>query len=388
MEFIFYLIVILLFTKLAGDLSVRIGQPAVLGKLIVGIILGPAVLGWVENGEFISEISEIGVLLLMFIAGLETDLEQLKKNWKAAFAVAVGGIILPFIGGYGAAVAFGLSNNLALFFGTLFCATSVSISVQVLKEMNKLNSPEGTTILGAAVIDDVLVVILLAVMMSVLGTGSDISIGMLIGKKVIFFVVILLASWFVVPRVMKWLAPLRVTEAVVTAALVVCFGFAYFAEWVQMAGIIGAFAAGIAISQTSYRHAVEEKIQPIAYSIFVPVFFVSIGLNVTFDGIGDHMWLLITITIIACVTKLLGGWLGARLTGFNGRSSLVIGSGMVSRGEVALIIAATGLHAGLLLRDYFTPVVIMVIATTLITPPLLKLTFREKRKLPSPASYE
>lgn len=388
MEFIFYLIVILLFTKLAGDLSVRIGQPAVLGKLIVGIILGPAVLGWVENGEFISEISEIGVLLLMFIAGLETDLEQLKKNWKAAFAVAVGGIILPFIGGYGAAVAFGLSNNLALFFGTLFCATSVSISVQVLKEMNKLNSPEGTTILGAAVIDDVLVVILLAVMMSVLGTGSDISIGMLIGKKVIFFVVILLASWFVVPRVMKWLAPLRVTEAVVTAALVVCFGFAYFAEWVQMAGIIGAFAAGIAISQTSYRHAVEEKIQPIAYSIFVPVFFVSIGLNVTFDGIGDHMWLLITITIIACVTKLLGGWLGARLTGFNGRSSLVIGSGMVSRGEVALIIAATGLHAGLLLRDYFTPVVIMVIATTLITPPLLKLTFREKRKLPSSASYE
>jgi len=388
MEFIFYLIVILLFTKLAGDLSVRIGQPAVLGKLIIGIILGPAVLGWVENGEFISEISEIGVLLLMFIAGLETDLEQLKQNWKAAFAVAVGGIILPFIGGYGAAVAFGLSNNLALFFGTIFCATSVSISVQVLKEMNKLNSPEGTTILGAAVIDDVLVVILLAVMMSVLGTGSDISIGMLIGKKVIFFVVILLASWFVVPRVMKWLAPLRVTEAVVTAALVVCFGFAYFAEWMQMAGIIGAFAAGIAISQTSYRHAVEEKIQPIAYSIFVPVFFVSIGLNVTFDGIGDHMWLLIAITIIACVTKLLGGWLGARLTGFNGRSSLVIGSGMVSRGEVALIIAATGLHAGLLLRDYFTPVVIMVIATTLITPPLLKLTFREKRTLPSSASYE
>ena len=378
MEFILYLVLILLFTKIAGDLSVRIGQPAVLGKLIVGIILGPAVLGWVEQGSFINELSEIGVLLLMFIAGLETDLKQLRENWAAAFAVAVGGIILPFIGGYGVAVAFGFSQNYALFFGVIFCATSVSISVQVLKEMNKLNSREGTTILGAAVIDDVLVVLLLAVMMSVVGAGDDISIGLLIGKKLLFFLVITLAGWFVVPKWMKWMAPLKVTEAVITAALVICFAFAYFAEWLQMAGIIGAFAAGIAVSQTHYKHTVEQKVEPIAYSIFVPIFFVSIGLNVSFDGISAQWGFLILITIIACITKLLGGWIGARLTGFNSHSSLIIGAGMVSRGEVALIISATGLQSGLLLPEYFTSVVIMVIITTLVAPPLLKLFYREK----------
>lgn len=187
MEFVWYLVLILLFTKLAGDLSVRLGQPAVLGKLIVGILLGPAVLGWIDSNEFIHYVSEVGVLLLMFIAGLETVVEQLKKIWKSAVAVAVGGIILPFIGGYGVAELFGFSVNYALFMGVLFSATSVSISVQVLKDLDRLGSKEGTTILGAAVVDDILVVILLAFMMSFLGTGQEISMGLLIGKKVLFF---------------------------------------------------------------------------------------------------------------------------------------------------------------------------------------------------------
>ncbi|MFC4305397.1 cation:proton antiporter [Cohnella boryungensis] len=380
MMFLLYLVLILFFTKVAGEASVRLGQPAVLGKLIVGILLGPAVLGWVQQGAFIDELSEIGVLLLMFIAGLETDLEQLRKNWRSSLAVAVGGIILPFAGGYSSALAFGLSQSYALFFGIIFCATSVSISVQVLKEMNQLNSREGTTILGAAVLDDVLVILLLAVMMSVLGTGGEISIPLLIGKKALFFLGVIVAGWFAVPKVMKWMAPLRVTEAVVTAALVVCFSFAYFAEWLEMAGIIGAFAAGIAIAQTGYKEAVERKVEPIAYSIFVPVFFVSIGLNISFAGIGQQWGFLLLITVIACLTKLVGGGIGARLTGFNTRSSLLIGSGMVSRGEVALIIAATGLQAGLLLPEYFTSVVLMVIVTTLATPPLLKALSREKQR--------
>lgn len=199
MEFILYLLLILLFTKLAGDLSVRLGQPAVLGKLLVGILLGPAVLGWVQPGGFIHYMSEIGVLLLMFIAGLETDLKQLRENWKAALAVAVGGILLPFIGGYGIGAWFGFADHNSLFLGVILSATSVSISVQVLKEMDRLNSPEGSTILGAAVIDDILVVILLAVLMSFFGTGSDISIPLLIGKKLLFFAVAILAGWLAVP---------------------------------------------------------------------------------------------------------------------------------------------------------------------------------------------
>ncbi|MET3939882.1 monovalent cation:proton antiporter-2 (CPA2) family protein [Paenibacillus sp. PvP094] len=380
MEFVLVLAIILIFTKIAGDLSVRLGQPSVLGKLIVGVILGPALLGWVQPTDFIHHMSEIGVLLLMFIAGLETDLEQLKKNWKSAFAVAVGGVILPFIGGYGSAIAFGMTQAHALFFGLLFCATSVSISVQTLKDMNQLSSREGTTILGAAVVDDVLVVVLLAVMMSLLGAGAgDVSIGLLIGKKALFFVIIAFAGWWLVPRIMKWMAPLRVTETVITAGLIICFGFSYFAEWMGVAGIIGAFAAGIAISQTNFKHEVETKLEPIAYSIFVPVFFVSIGLNVTFDGVGSQILLIVVISLIAIITKWIGGGVGARLTGFDRSSSMAIGAGMISRGEVALIIASTGLTSGLLDPEYFTSVVIMVIITTLVTPPLLKLTFARKK---------
>lgn len=380
MEFILTLIMIMLFTKIAGDLAVRIGQPAVLGKLIIGVVLGPAVLGWVHDGEMIQEISEIGVLLLMFIAGLETDLEQLKRSWKSALAVAVGGIILPFIGGYSLAVLFGIPHMYALFFGTIFCATSVSISVQVLKDLNKLSSKEGTAILGAAVLDDVLVVLLLAFIMSIVGTGDVESIGLIVAKKGIFFAVAVLAGWLFVPRVMKWLAPLRVTEAVITAAIVICFAFAYFAELLGMAGIIGAYAAGIAISQTSYKETVERRVEPIAYSIFVPVFFVSIGLNVTFEGVGSQIWFTVLISLMAIFTKLIGCGIGARMTGFNNKSSMIIGSGMISRGEVALIIAAIGLESGVLLPEFYTPVIIMVIITTLITPPLLKMLLTEKEK--------
>ncbi|WP_152391729.1 cation:proton antiporter [Paenibacillus guangzhouensis] len=379
MELVLQLVIILVCTKLAGDLTVKLGQPAVLGKLIIGIIIGPAMLGWVQNGDLLKELSQIGVLLLMFIAGLETDLEQLRKNWKSAFAVAIGGIILPFIGGYGASLFFGLSNNYALFMGLLLCATSVSISVQTLKDMNQLSTREGTTILGAAVVDDVLVVILLAFMMSLLG-GGDVSLGLVIGKKVLFFAGAAVLGIFAVPWIMKLFAPLRVTEALISGALIICFGFSYLAEWLGVAGIIGAFAAGIAISQTPYKHDVEHRLEPIAYAIFVPIFFVSVGLDVTFEGVGSQIWFIVVFTIVAIITKLIGSGVGARLTGFDLRSSIGIGSGMVSRGEVALIIATTGLSSGLLAQEYFTPLVIVVILTTLVTPPMLKMSFQSKSK--------
>lgn len=378
MGFILDLVLILIFTKLAGHFSVKLGQPSVLGELIAGVILGPAVLGWIHQTSFIHEFSEIGVLILMFIAGLETDLEQLRKNWKAALAVAVGGILLPFIGGYSAALSFGFEQGHALFLGLLLCATSVSISVQTLKEINKLNSKEGTTVLGAAVVDDILVVVLLAVMMSLLGTGESVSIGSLVGKKVLFFVVIIAASIWLVPLVMKWLSKFKVSETVISGGIIIALAFSYFAEWMGVAGIIGAFAAGIAISQTPFKHTVETKLEPIAYSLFVPVFFVSIGLNVNFEGVGSQVWFIIIISIVAVVTKLFGGAIGARITGFNMHSSLSIGAGMISRGEVALIIAGTGLAAGLLDPAYYTSVIIMVIVTTLVTPPLLKMMFSDK----------
>ena len=378
-EFFFQIALILLSTKLAGDLSVRLGQPSVLGKLIVGIVIGPAILGWIENSELLTQLSNVGVILLMFMAGLETDLEELNENRNSSLAVALGGIVLPFVGGYVAGLVIGMEQGNAVFLGLLLCATSVSISVQTLRDLGKMKTRESTTMLGAAVFDDILVVILLAFAMSFLGT-DDVNLTMIILKKVVFFASIILIGWKGVPAIMRWLSPLRVSESIVSAALIICFSFAYFGELLGIAGIIGAFAAGIAISQTNYKHEVEKKVEPIAYAMFVPVFFVSIGMNITFDGIGDQIWFILALTVIAVFTKLIGCGFGARMTGFDAKSSAIIGAGMVSRGEVALIIAGTGLSSGLLAQDYFTAIVIVVILTTMITPPMLKYTFGAKDK--------
>ncbi|MES5943215.1 MULTISPECIES: monovalent cation:proton antiporter-2 (CPA2) family protein [unclassified Bacillus cereus group] len=378
-EFFFQIALILLSTKLAGDLSVRLGQPSVLGKLIVGIVIGPAILGWIENSELLTQLSNVGVILLMFMAGLETDLEELNANRNSSLAVALGGIILPFVGGYVSGLVMGMEQGNAVFLGLLLCATSVSISVQTLRDLGKMKTRESTTMLGAAVFDDILVVILLAFAMSFLGT-DDVNLTMIILKKVVFFASIILIGWKGVPAIMRWLSPLRVSESIVSAALIICFSFAYFGELLGIAGIIGAFAAGIAISQTNYKHEVEKKVEPIAYAMFVPVFFVSIGMNITFDGIGNQIWFILALTIIAVLTKLIGCGFGARMTGFDAKSSAIIGAGMVSRGEVALIIAGTGLSSGLLAQDYFTAIVIVVILTTMITPPMLKYTFGAKDK--------
>ncbi|AXK17698.1 cation:proton antiporter [Bacillus toyonensis] len=378
-EFFFQIALILLSTKLAGDLSVRLGQPSVLGKLIVGIVIGPAVLGWIENSELLTQLSNVGVILLMFMAGLETDLEELNANRNSSLAVALGGIILPFVGGYVSGLVMGMEQGNAVFLGLLLCATSVSISVQTLRDLGKMKTRESTTMLGAAVFDDILVVILLAFAMSFLGT-DDVNLTMVILKKVVFFASIILIGWKGVPAIMRWLSPLRVSESIVSAALIICFSFAYFGELLGIAGIIGAFAAGIAISQTNYKHEVEKKVEPIAYAMFVPVFFVSIGMNITFDGIGNQIWFILALTVIAVFTKLIGCGFGARMTGFDAKSSAIIGAGMVSRGEVALIIAGTGLSSGLLAQDYFTAIVIVVILTTMITPPMLKYTFGAKDK--------
>ncbi|MDM5427057.1 cation:proton antiporter [Bacillus mycoides] len=378
-EFFFQIALILLSTKLAGDLSVRLGQPSVLGKLIVGIVIGPAIFGWIENSELLTQLSNVGVILLMFMAGLETDLEELNANRNSSLAVALGGIVLPFVGGYVAGLVVGMEQGNAVFLGLLLCATSVSISVQTLRDLGKMKTRESTTMLGAAVFDDILVVILLAFAMSFLGT-DDVNLTMIILKKVVFFASIILIGWKGVPAIMRWLSPLRVSESIVSAALIICFSFAYFGELLGIAGIIGAFAAGIAISQTNYKHEVEKKVEPIAYAMFVPVFFVSIGMNITFDGIGDQIWFILALTVIAVFTKLIGCGFGARITGFDAKSSAIIGAGMVSRGEVALIIAGTGLSSGLLAQDYFTAIVIVVILTTMITPPMLKYTFGAKNK--------
>lgn len=380
---VFQLAIILLASKIAGDVSVRLGQPSVLGKLLIGIILGPSVLGLVHDTEILEELSQIGVILLMFIAGLETDIDEFKRTGKASAFVGFGGIIVPLLLGYVSGTILNLSTIESWFLGLLLSATSVSISVQALKEMNRLKSREGATILGAAVIDDVVVIIALAFLMSM--AGGDVHLGAMILKKVIFFAGAILIGWKIVPWILARFAPLRVTEAIISAALIICFTYAYLAEYAGVAAIIGAYIAGVAISVTNYKHEVFEKVETISYSIFVPVFFTSIGVSAQFSGIVENIGLIVSLSIVAILTKLVGSSLGAKASGFGWRSSLGIGAAMVSRGEVALIISAIGLESNLLSQDLFAVIVVVVLVTTIVTPPMMKLLFTERGQVKSNA---
>ncbi|MEH7505730.1 cation:proton antiporter [Neobacillus drentensis] len=371
---ILQLAIILIASKIAGSLSVRLGQPSVLGKLLIGIVLGPAVLGLVNETETLAEFSQIGVIFLMFIAGLETDIDEFKRTGKAATFVGFGGIIVPLVLGYFAGIILNLSTMESWFLGLLLSATSVSISVQALKEMNRLKTPEGATILGAAVIDDVVVIIALAFLMSF--AGGDVHLTTVIFKKVVFFAGAILVGWKVVPLFLKKFSTLKVTETVISSALIICFVYAYLAEYTGIAAIIGSYIAGVAISVTDFKHEVFEKVETISYSIFVPVFFTSIGITAEFAGISKNIGLIAILSLLAILTKLIGAAIGAKAAGFGWNSSWGIGTAMVSRGEVALIIAAIGLESMLLSQSMFAVIVVVVLVTTIVTPPMMKWFFK------------
>lgn len=377
MSFVFQLALIIVATKVAGDIAVRLGQPSVLGKLLVGIALGPALLNWVQPTDTLETFSTIGVLLLMFFAGLETDMKELNRNRTSSLAVAIGGIVLPFATGYLLGYAFDWGIPASLFLGITLSATSVSISIQTFKELGKSKSKESSTVIGAALVDDVLVVIFLSILLSLL-TATDMSLLSVIGKKVTFFALAAVLVWKVVPWGMRLLAKLKISEAAISGGIVIALLFAVCAEAFGVAGIIGAFLAGIGVSRTSYKREIETKLEPIAYAIFVPVFFVSIGLSVSFHGMIDNLLFIVLLTLVAIGSKWIGSGLGARLTGFNARSSSIIGAGMISRGEVALIIAAIGLQVELLSKPHFSAVILAIVFTTVATPPILKALLHRK----------
>ena len=384
MIFLRTLTLVLLSTAVVGHLCRRINIPAVVGQLLVGIILGPAVLGWVANNSFMHTFSEIGVIILMFMAGLESDLDLLKRYLKPSLAVAVFGVILPVGLVYWFGTFFDLTTEGALFLGVTFAATSVSITVEVLKEMNKLTSKEGSTILGAAVIDDILAVLILSVLISVYGNVGGANGTGNLGLNLIFQV-IYFAGVYVI---FKWLAPilmslgekLEVPASVVLMSLVMCLGMGYLADLVGLSAVVGSFFAGLAVGQTEYRDEVDHSIVPIGYAVFILMFFVSIGLNMTFDGFFKDLKFTIPLLILALFTKWAGCGFGARITGLSFHSSSIIGAGMVSRGEMALIVAQAGFEAGLLHKDFYSGVILVIILTTILAPGLIKWTLGQQEK--------
>jgi Kef-type K+ transport system membrane component KefB len=389
--------VIIASAKLAGATSSRLGQPAVFGELLVGLALGPTalnLLGWpvfVGAGgsallPVVRDLADIGVILLMFIAGLETDLGEMRRVGHVAFWAAAGGVVLPLAAGAGVAVAFGMPLFWqGIFIGTILTATSVSITAQTLMDIGALRSREGTVILGAAVIDDVMGIILLSLVVAFAhteGSVDPVTLALVAGRLVAYFTVAALAGTLF-EAIARRARMLGVSQGLLGGVLVVVFLYAWAAEFVGgVAAITGAYLAGVFFSRTSFKREIDAGIHPLTYSMLVPVFFVGIGLQANGRQLGGHVGFTLAIVAVAIVTKAIGSGTAARLLGFGRIEALRVGVGMISRGEVGLIVASYGLAHDIIGVDVFSASVIMVLATTMVTPPLLRLTFPRGPRAP------
>ncbi len=387
-EFLFDIALILMSTKLLGLLTKKIQLPQVVGALLAGLILGPACLNILHETEFIVQLAELGVIVLMFTAGLETDISELKKTGKASIIIALFGMIVPLIGGFAIAAAFnqgGISDASApiilqnIFIGIILTATSVSITVETLKELGKLSTRAGNAILGAAIIDDILGVIALTVVTS--ATNTDVSIGLVLIKIVLFFIVGAIVG-YIFYRFMNNSMRLHNMDLrrFVILSFVFCLLLSFAAEhFFGVADITGAFMAGLVLSNTQRKHYLMARFETTAYMLLSPIFFASIGIKVVIPEMSSTLILFSTILIVvAILTKIVGCGLGAKLCRYTNTEAIQIGTGMVSRGEVALIVASKGSAFGLMGSVFFGPIVIMVVVTTIITPVLLKFVFARK----------
>jgi len=380
MDYIFLvsIAIIMLSTKVLGDITHKVNMPQVVGALLAGVIIGPSCLGLIEETDFIQKTAEIGVLLLMFTAGMETDMNEMKKNIKACMVVATIGVVVPLIGGTACYYFFftpgatDFSTILqAVFIGVVLTATSVSITVEALREMGKLEGKVGSAILGAAVIDDIMGIVVLTIVMSM--KGSDASVGVVLGKIALYGVIVVVIGLLLFKfkdKIDSNCSKRRITTYVTAACFIVAF---LTEEYFGIADITGAYLLGLFLSQHDIKEEVIKKLSAPSYLFFSPIFFASVGLKVSLEGLtGELIVFALLLLVVAVATKIIGCGLGAKVCGFTGRESLQVGVGMVSRGEVALIVAQKGFTVGLISADMFPPIVVVVIVTTIITPIILK----------------
>lgn len=390
------LAIILLCTKFLGLLTKRVQMPQVVGALLAGLILGPAGLGVLSETSFIHEIAEIGVIVLMFCAGMETDIKELKASGKASFVIALCGVIVPLIGGYFCAFVFNRPDMITsdanaslflqnIFIGVILTATSVSITVETLKELGKLKTRSGNAILGAAIIDDILGIIALTIVTSMADDSVNIAVVLL--KVAAFFVFAAVVGILFYKFYKKWVdGAKKELHRHTIVAFVFCLLMSYIAEAVfGVADITGAFIAGLIISNVERSEYLQTKFDTISYMLLSPVFFASIGLKVVLPKMnGAIIGFAAVLTIVAILTKIIGCGLGAKICGYQNYQAKRIGIGMISRGEVALIVASKGSSLGLMGSTFLGPVIIVVVITTIITPILLKIVFRPGTKPTEP----
>ena len=388
-EFLLWIALILISTKVLGLLCKAVNLPEVVGALLAGVILGPSALNLMsmqgDTGTLLGYVAEMGVIFLMFSAGLDTDLQELKANLGASFVTALIGVIVPLVGGMlGYALYFGedLTNYdqmlQSLFVGVVLTATSVSITVETLREMGKLSGKVGMTILGAAIIDDILGMIVLAVVSSMKDTSVKPATVLI---KIVLYFVLILVLFLATTHLEFAFSKNDHKRRVAIFAIAFCFILAYVSEvGFGIADITGAYFAGVMLCRSKIRDYVDIKIHDVSTVFFSCIFFASVGLKVTMGGMTLKIWLFaVILTVIAIITKMIGCGLGAKICKFTWKESLQTGVGMISRGEVALIVAEKGRQVGLISEDLFAPIILVVIITTLITPILLKVVFKGEK---------
>lgn len=377
------LAIIILAAKLFGVLAAKFKAPQVVGMIIAGIVIGPSVLGLVNQSDVILQMAEIGVMLLMFVAGLDTDLKELIKTGPAALMVACAGVFVPLAGGYllyscmyGFSPLGSLDFYKAVFIGVIMTATSVSITVQALMEMGRLQTRVGTLILSAAIIDDVIGIIVLTFVIGF--RNPDSNAGQVIINTLLFFV-FCAAFGFAFYYLFKFLdSRYEHRRRIPILGLALCFGFSYVAEhYFGIADITGAYVAGIILCNIHDSKYIAQKMDISSYLIFGPIFFTSIGLKTDFSGIsGGILVFSLAFVAVALISKIIGCGLISRLFGYSVSDSLKVGLGMMTRGEVALIVAQKGLSVGLLESEYFTAVILLIVVSSIVTPILLKMLYQ------------
>ncbi len=389
------LAILIIAAKLGGYISLRLGQPSVLGELLAGLLLGPSVVDILHATplvtdehlpETIHQLAEVGVLLLMFIAGLDLHISDLAKSGKVAVLAGTLGVVVPVALGYAVGQLFDLGFLPSLFLGLILAATSVSISAQTLMELKVLRSRIGIGLLGAAVFDDILVVLALSVLiaLAVGGGGGVVGIGLILLRMVGYLVVASFLGLWLLPRLTRRVEGLPISRGLVAFTFVVMLLYAWAAEvWGNMAAITGAFLAGLLFARSPFKERIESGMGTLAYSVFVPIFFINVGLSANARELSQSLWLVLAMILVAVVSKIAGAGLGARLGGFTTMESLQMGVGMMSRGEVGLIVANLGIAQGIIDGEIFSAVVGVVIVTTLLTPPALYALFAGR---PQPAA--
>ena len=373
------LVLVWLAAKVAGEAMERIGQTAVLGELLAGVLIGPGVLGLVHESDVLHALAELGVLILLFEVGLESDLGGLLRAGLQATLVALIGVVAPFVVGYGVMSWLGHPTLLAVFVGATLTATSVGITARVLRDLGRLQDAAAKVVLGAAVVDDILGLIILAVVTGVAQTGgvSVGTVGLLTGKAVVFLVVAIVVGIRLAPTLIRWVGRLQARGTLIVYSVVFAVALAAVADLMGLATIIGAFAAGLILATTERRAHIEERVKPVA-DLLVPVFFVTVGMKVQPAMLNpfaesSQFGLALSLTVVAVASKLAAGLAVYQ----RGVRRWPVAVGMVPRGEVGLIFAGAGLAAGVVAEDLYSALIVVVMLTTFVAPPWLKALYRE-----------